>query len=642
MFIRDVSKRLPRNLSGIVTALPTIAVFVAVFCSKLWLIREFGNDVPFWDQWDGEGTNVYKPLLEGGFGSVDWFLPHNEHRIVLGRLTSALLLYMNSQWDPLVEMCWEAFCSAAIATTLCVVASRLFSDERSIVLVRVLAVLGTALPYGWENSLWGFESQFYYLILVALLLFYACSTSVVATTKSMIVIFLLGLVSLFTLASGALVCFAAAAGLIVKLLFDRLENLRRLGGLVITLVVLGLFAIAITPTLARHDTLRSHDLAEAVGAFYWVLSWPTRYGFLLWAPFLLWALRRIWTRRMPTPGIFVTALAAFLILNAAAIATTRASGIAALAVASRYTDIIWFNCVVNLLAAIMLNLECRPGVRRVGLQLLLLIYFIAICACLIDAGQVAFGGAINRGETYALEAENVRSYVLTGNYESLANKAPLQIPFPDPQVLRNALDDPTIRAILPPGIRPGILSRSHLSPQALAHDGLILTGVPYGITPPAPAPYGGFFFGTFGKEGNGNLARFVSPQIRAQGTFIRALVAGYPGRPGLAFYLEDVETGRRVNLVPQQISGNVWQVVQRRIPGSIFRIVAEDAAQGEDGWFAFTDPVEIGRLRPMAEFLTSHGKAWTILAMLLFIASNSYFARSTAPRPEEDHRNRPV
>src|SRR5262245_24434615 len=80
----------------------SLGAFSLALGAKLLLIRSFARDVPFWDQWDAEALQVYLPLLEGGFWSVSWLGPHNEHRILWTRLTAGIVFAANGQWDPLV------------------------------------------------------------------------------------------------------------------------------------------------------------------------------------------------------------------------------------------------------------------------------------------------------------------------------------------------------------------------------------------------------------------------------------------------------------------------------------------------------------------------------------------------------------
>ena len=597
--------------------LSLLAVFVTAAGSKLWLIALYGNDVPYWDQWNGEGESLYKPLLEHGLATVHWFAAHNEHRIAATRITATLLLYLNGQWDPIVQMCWEAFCAASICVLLCVMATK-FLPARSALLIWMLALLGIALPYGWENSLAGFQTQFYNLLFVSLLMFLLLADGAVLSTRRSVAVCLLGVVSLFTIASGAFACLATFVALATRIVF-RQRHSRRSIAVALIMLLLAAIGIAMTPTPPGHVILRARGIAEWWMAFDMALGWPTTWGPVIWIPMVLWLLRLLWTRRLqPGHGVLV-ALAAFVLLNDAAIALSRGANTVEAGMASRYTDLVWLAWLVNLWAAVSLAAPATGSMAwGVFRDLSLVAYFSVATAVLMIAGWSALAGAVDRAAIYTIESGNTHNYIATGDPSWLMNKPPLHIPYPFADFLKRQLDDPTLRAIFPPGIRPGILQRSVSDAEALNRGGLVLTGVPYG-SPPAPTPVNGYFYGTFGKDGDAHTTRFVGPWIRAQGRYARLQVSGYLGRPGLSLYLEDKKTGRRADLAPPNVAGRAWVTLQTRLPGRSYRLVAEDASIGVDGWFAFTDPVEVGRVRPVAEFLMGYGKALTVFGFLALL-----------------------
>ncbi len=634
MVLTTITERL-RPFAAASRMVPLLAIFITVFGSKLWLIQRFGSDVPFWDQWNAEGINLYKPLLERGLGAVDWLSAHNEHRILLARLSSALLLWINVQWDPLFQMCWEAICAAAIAMMIAISTGRLLPDDQNIVVVWALALLGTAMPYGWENSLAGFQTPFYYLVLISLAMFHLCAYRGSLSTRRSVVITILGGLSLLTLASGALTCLAAVFSLVARLLFRRGEETKRVVGLIVILLVWALIGFGTTPTVAAHAGLRAHSFLEARTVFATIIGWPSGLGIVVWLPFFAWALQVVRRRKIDPAGLLLVALAAFVFLNAAATATARAASIQGVVLVSRYTDFAWLAWLVNLLA-LLLFFRRTPDHRQSDTgRVLIAIGFVYASLTLLGAGRTSLTDAADRGNFYAMETENTRNYVTTGNPAALVGKISLQIPFPDAEQLIHILDDPTVRSLLPPGIRPGIIKRSGATLDALTRNGLVLTGVPP-LNPAAPPPDLGYFYGTWGKEGNGHVARFVSESIEAQGTTISTLVSGYLGQPGLSLYLEDVESGKRVSILPDKETVKSWEIVRVEIPGPTYRLIAEDTATGDAGWFAFTDPVELGRFRWLTELLTRNGERLTVFGIFLFIAGILVFPRRRQADPEDE------
>ena len=58
------------------------------FGSKLQLIRAYGSDVPYMDEWDAVGRALLIPRSLGALHASNFLMPQNEHRIVLSRVIS--------------------------------------------------------------------------------------------------------------------------------------------------------------------------------------------------------------------------------------------------------------------------------------------------------------------------------------------------------------------------------------------------------------------------------------------------------------------------------------------------------------------------------------------------------------------------
>jgi hypothetical protein len=53
-----------------------MGLFAAIlFGIKLWLIATYGNATPFWDQWDAEAANLYKPFLKARLAGLTYSPP---------------------------------------------------------------------------------------------------------------------------------------------------------------------------------------------------------------------------------------------------------------------------------------------------------------------------------------------------------------------------------------------------------------------------------------------------------------------------------------------------------------------------------------------------------------------------------------
>lgn len=141
-----------------------VALFAVVYGASLWLVDDFGSPVPFWDEWNGEGGQLFKKFLLGQLPFSRFFVPHNEHRIVLARLLEFGLFWTGGMWDPRLEMVVNATIAAGTATLVAYLLVLEIGEARWRPVIFAVAVLWV-LPYAWENTLCGFQSQVYFLVL---------------------------------------------------------------------------------------------------------------------------------------------------------------------------------------------------------------------------------------------------------------------------------------------------------------------------------------------------------------------------------------------------------------------------------------------------------------------------------------------
>ena len=81
-----------------------ILTFLVIVCARWAGIEAWASDTPFADEWDAEGVFLYPKLADGTLSAADFFHPANEHHIIFTHLLNSLLLYINGQWDPIVQM----------------------------------------------------------------------------------------------------------------------------------------------------------------------------------------------------------------------------------------------------------------------------------------------------------------------------------------------------------------------------------------------------------------------------------------------------------------------------------------------------------------------------------------------------------
>src|SRR6185295_186567 len=186
-----------------------IASAMIVFGAKLWLIGTFGSATPYWDQWDAEAFLLFKPYLEGKLPLSQLWAAHNEHRIFFTRVIAVALLEINGYWDTIFQMMVNSIIYvASIALLLMLLVRALYLDH--VVLLAIFTGFLCALPFGWENSLAGFQSQFYLLLLFTVACHALLYDAAVFSLKWLMgIVFAVG--SFFCLASGALTLLSVAA-----------------------------------------------------------------------------------------------------------------------------------------------------------------------------------------------------------------------------------------------------------------------------------------------------------------------------------------------------------------------------------------------------------------------------------------------
>jgi len=135
-----------------------------LFGVQLWLISSNGNATPFWDQWDAEANGLYRPYLNHTLTFRQLLQPHNEHRIFTTRLLALVLLKVNHSWNPMLQMIVNAGLHVLAILAAIYFIIRVIG-QNSLVPMLAFSLVLFGLPYGWENTLAGFQSQFYFVLL---------------------------------------------------------------------------------------------------------------------------------------------------------------------------------------------------------------------------------------------------------------------------------------------------------------------------------------------------------------------------------------------------------------------------------------------------------------------------------------------
>jgi hypothetical protein len=552
-----------------------LAAGVLALGAKLSLIRKYGSDVPYMDEWDAVGRHLLVPRAAGELHLWSFFLPQNEHRIVLARLMAYALAVSNGQWDPLLEMTAGALVHSAFCAALVLLARRFASGVR-FAAAAVAIVLVFALPFNWENTLQGLQVQQYLLDMGAVAALFLCVPAPPLGGRWWAG-FAAAAASLGAMSSGFL---AAAVVLGAALLRSALR--RRFGlrdatacALLVALCAAGILSTARVP---GHDVLRAHSarewlLAEASALSWPLITWPAAVV-VLQAPIVLLGVGRIRRREASGDEAALFALAAWVALQVAAIAYAR-EGFGMFR-SPRYMDLYSLGAVVNALALAVL-LARRPV--PAPLALLAAAWSVAFLVGLwnLDRGaQQIYLGRVPGLK--AVERHYVRAFLASGDLPALRSAPSDQLPYPNADELGRFLSAPGIRSMLPVGIRPALVLAADAGTSGF--ESVERSGLP----PGAPGR------GWVARRGP---ARFVSrPLAAGLLPYLHVLLAGSRDLETSAVRLEWDGSQRQAQAGPPLRPD--WSSADLAVPPQAgVRLVAE-VAPGEH-WLAFTEPVELGR-----------------------------------------------
>jgi len=544
-----------------------------IFSAKLCFINESAHALPTWDQWDSECEIVLRPWLEGRLTSDNIFVSHVEHRIVPTKLTVLGLLIANGQWDGLVETTFNAIIHTLSALVLLLLAQRWLKGSWLIGFGALVALL-FSLPFGWENTLIGFQSPFYYLLLFSLL-------HMVLVLEDDYFSWRWGC----GLAAGALAVVSMASGFLgsaaVLLVFShRLVRERRCTvQQIITATVALIFCLVgwqLKTSVPGHDFLKVHSVGKFVSNVVLLLSWPcsslSPWTLFVSAPAAVFVYRRFKETTISPANRVLLALLAWVGLQICSISYSR--GGAGSVLTSRYLDLVVVNIV---LGGVFIVREFSGRLRR----WIAVAWFVAVLIGLYQQ-------SMHQWKTEVVpdmarrdhQEENVRAYLRTNDPSYLRDKPFAEIPYPDADTLIDRLSHTNVRNILPWTVR---------KPVALAANEQSRLSVPAEL-PPAPASIACSTWSSstttqapfFWRSGRQDVSSF---------SVLRFRVAGDLGARGRALHLIVKSDEGEVAIEPASAPGNRWKTITIVRPRGAWWIEATD--NEPDAWFAFTEPVEL-------------------------------------------------
>jgi len=597
------------------TAVWLVMLFLFVFSAKLLLIRANPALTPFWDQWDGEAAVLFVPFNDNALGWRTMFSFHNEHRVFFSRLLALDLLALNGgQWDPRLEQVVNAAIhslTGVLLTTILWVAG----GRRRLDLLALLAIVTFAVPFGWENTLIGFQSAFYFLLLFSVLALWLTTVSRPGSLA-----WLLGWVcaacGLFTAASGVITPLAILGVVALKFAGDPREWREGALNVGAAVLVLGLGAATASPPLAHHAMLKAQTVGEFRLALARNLAWPwidlPPASVVMWLPLAI-LLTIALLQRTRTTALERTAagFGMWVVLNAGAMAYGRGAGGGLPAI--RYFDILSLGFLANTAALIALLERARTASAARYLVAGALAGWMLFAALGVDwlTGRALEDLTGWRGH-FVRHAIGLRTAMFTGDIDDLLSKRPLiDLPYPDPVRLVTVLKDPYIQSILPAAVRAPLL----VEPRTGTSNGFVRDSVFTATLPHDPLQHAWLSLSDDGKKAKGT---FESQPLGCQlGSQLKFQVSGYLGWTQQYLALRDLRTGRDQPIVPRQLARESWNDVIVPCPSDQFEIVAID--NSEDSWFGFREPVEVGRASVIVESLIQNSRSLLVALMTVAI-----------------------
>lgn len=605
----DDVRSVPRRFALL---LQFVAFAATLLGLKLWLIHSYGNEVPYWDQWDAEADRLYLPFLRGELSWLDLFSAHNEHRIVTTRILGLLLFQLNGLWSPLLQMVVNAVVHVAALCAAVWLMSRA-ANRQSLAALLLFSLVLFGIPFGWENTLTGFQAQFYFVLLFSIL-----SIWWLVTQEALSRWWWLGILSAGTaylsLASGVFALAAVSVTLLVR--FALVSRDKRELASAVLLIGLFLAGVSATPVMVEHQQFKAVSVQRFLQVLHLVLAWPFQLSpeamkaavtdwpsvedwlLVLFRnlPAVLLVCWVIWKRPLRSNAVwFLVALAVWFGGQAAVVAYGRSN----YALSSRYLDLHAMGVLVNFASLLAICTMSQRWFRVVAAAAGCL-WIVATVSALVNTANTADRGLVTtlteKRDMSSVQEENVKSYLADKDLLKFRALAFMKLPYPDADHLAGLLDSSDLRGILPKVLQPAL---QPLEVAPILGDAFKRGGA-YPGTPSCRCDHWGSYGATGDAAVGGTLIKYDPSTTQARGAGVFAVkVAGYPSTAGRIDIIQGAKTR---SLRFAEDPGEAW--VERYIhvrPDEPFVIRLVD--QSPTRWLAVSQPVPAGRLDPLVSVL---------------------------------------
>lgn len=435
--------------------LPVLAL-VCVAMARTVYVSLYGAALPYWDQWDQLDFQL-RPWFDSTWHFAQLFAPHMAHRIAFTRIISFVLATINGHvFDNLVEAYVNAFIYALLWGVLCAALMYRDASKARRWLIVIASIALGVLPFDWENTLIGYQNQFYLLelgavVMIAIAAYRAC------TASTLILLVVLAITNLFTMASGLLAAPTAAFAILLCAWRNQEKSIH-LPIALVAMALITIFGLVLLKHAPSDTALHAKDASEYFKSLVVAMMWPLQsplfgsmwwvFTALVWAPCVVWLCLFFRTRRAEPNEIFATSIAGWVFLQCLAIAYARGHDMQYLP--SRYCEIPAIGLAANLWLA--LKLAGKGSAMRWVAPV--------VCVAIILIGWVFWYRT--PGDLASMRQRHIFTTVETYNVQRYLAGVPLpvlppnsqEIPYPTAARLRALLDNTAIRALLPPSAFP--------------------------------------------------------------------------------------------------------------------------------------------------------------------------------------------
>lgn len=570
-------------------------IFLFVVGAKLWVVSVAGSSVPYRDQIDAEGESILRPWLEDRLEWQEFFAPHNEHRIVFTKVIVLATVALNGQWDAYVQVTLNALIHAVL---LLVVLSwfRQHLEGWRLTAITVLSILLWVVPFDWENTLQGFQSQVY-LVLGLSFLQILLVLGAERVNWKWSAGHLCGFLALGAMAGGA---FSSAA--IILVVAARAWKVRELSRF--SIATAGIAALWLIIGLATHTSVTGHEmsraqtLAEAITAFSEILAWPTRgylpAGVLFGLPAIVASVILLRRKEITLFQQTFIGVVIWILITAFAMAVFRGHSSPLI---SRYLTNYTFLVIAQGLAWTIF------GNRR-WFNLGLIAWGVVVAIFLLSAFDKIWERTIKPSEQRMERQEVlVRQFLANGEASVLTQANIRDLPYLSAAVLNDRWGHDVIQQIMPAAVRAPLKIDGAKPP--------LPTEIPLSLYPVmAASPAGAQTESWMWRS-----KRYSAETLR----FLRFRINGGLGDPESALTMRLVSDSSVVEVIPEGSARSRWKTINVFRPSGEWWIELEDNDNLEH--IALTSPVELGVISWAVEKAIKYHLWWMSLSGVLLLGT---------------------